>query len=150
METGFEIVLIDEGLVSVNCFEIVLVDEEGMMSMNCFDVVLAVEEGMVNVNCFAFFSKDGPRRCHRSHVGLAFDLESLYVDLDCKSAFSHSDHLFSIFLYLLDHSPSLDFESDISWPYPNLFHRAFELCHCPCASGRSRNLKNMKDLSLSA
>ena len=60
---------------------VVLMDEEGM-------VVLMDEEGMVSVNCFAFFSKDDPRRCRRSHVGLAFDLESLSVDLDCKSAFS--------------------------------------------------------------
>jgi hypothetical protein len=58
-----------------------------------FEIVLIEEEGMVSVNYFAFFSKDDRRSCHRSHVGLAFDLESLYVDLDCKSAFSHSDHL---------------------------------------------------------
>ena len=123
METGFGVVLIDEGLVSVNCFEIVLVDEKGM----------------VNVNCLAFFSKDGPRRCHRTHVGLAFDPKSLYVDLDCKSALSHSDHLFSICPCLLDHSPTLDFESDVSWPHPNLFR----------SSSHTQNLKNMKDISLS-
>src|SRR4051812_47201066 len=117
-----------------------------MVSVNCFEILLVGEEGMVNVNCFAFFSKDGPRRCHRSHVGLAFDLESLYVDLDCKSAFSltwlllvktktHGDHLFSVCLYLLDHSPALDLENDVSWPHTDLCRRAFGLCHrLSCAS----------------
>src|ERR1700722_3652942 len=124
-----------------------------------FAIVLIDEEGMVSVNCFAFFSKDDPRRCHRSHVGLAFDLESLYVDLDCKSAFSHSDHLFSVCPCLLDHRPALNFENDVSWPHPDLFRRAFGFCHCPCAcdlclcscasSGHTQNLKNMKDFSLS-
>jgi hypothetical protein len=31
-----------------------------------FEIVLIEEEGMVSVNYFAFFSKDDPRRCHRS------------------------------------------------------------------------------------
>jgi hypothetical protein len=93
---------------------------------------LVDEKEMVNVNCLAFFSKDGPRRCHRSHVGLAFDL-------DCKSAFPHSDHLFSMCPSLLDRSPNAD-----------LLRRVLEICHCPCAcSSHIQNMKDMKDLSLS-
>jgi hypothetical protein len=79
-------------------FEIVLIDEEGMVSVNCFEIVLIDEEGMASVNFFASFLKDDPRSCHRSHVGPAIDLESRRVDLDCKSAFSHRDHLFSVCL----------------------------------------------------
>jgi hypothetical protein len=116
---------------------------------------------MVSVNCFAFFSKDDPRRCHRSHVGLAFDLQSLYANLDCKNAFSlrwlllmkantRSDQLFSVCLCLLGHSPTLDFENDVSWPNTDFFRRVFGLCHdlSRASTGHTQNPKNMKDSSL--